>query len=133
MKKTITLIAVIVAALVGFILIQKDDADYIDNHKIEKRVGATIFPLANIAEEIAGDEFKVVLMLSPGASPHTFDPQPSLLKDLQNSSAVFAVGHGLDNWATPLAASIGAPVITLDKNIELRASIDEHDEHDEHD
>lgn len=127
MKKQLTLIIFIVVAVVAVVLATGDSGVEPGS---QNKVGATIFPVYDIASEIAGDEFEVVLMLPAGASPHTFDPQPSTIKDLEGSRAVFAIGHGLDNWATSIADSIGAPVITLDSGIDLRENEDHHDEHD---
>ena len=36
---------------------------------------ATIQPIADIVEPVVGSDVEV--MLSPGASPHTYDPKPS--------------------------------------------------------
>ena len=107
-------------------------------------VGATIFPIYDIARTIGGDEFNVVLILPAGASPHTFDPQPSTLKNLQGAQAVFAIGHTLDNWATNVAQAVDAPVVVVDHGIALRETVeqghdheeaghDDHDAHDDHD
>jgi len=41
------------------------------------RVVATIFPLADLARNIAGDAVEVACLLPVGASPHTFEPRPS--------------------------------------------------------
>jgi len=98
--------------------------------KSENKVGATIFPIYDIVKQIAGDEFEVVLLLPPGTSPHTFDPQPSLLKDLQGAKLVFAIGYGLDTWSDSVAQSINASVVVVDQDVELRAT-EENDDHDE--
>lgn len=98
----------------------------------QNKVGATIFPIYDIAKQVAGDDFEVVLMLPSGASPHTFDPQPSLLRDLRGSQAVFAVGHGLDTWSNVVSESVNAPVITVDAGIDLRATEEGHGHHEEH-
>ena len=36
------------------------------------KVTATIFPLYDIVQSVAGDKVDVKLILSPGSSPHTF-------------------------------------------------------------
>jgi len=133
MKKLTILVIVIVLVLVGVVVSQKDDTKTAVELQ-ENKVATTIFPLYDITQQIAGDEFEVVLVLPSGASPHTFDPLPSLLKDLQGSRAVFAIGHGLDNWATPVAESIKAPIVTLDHDVDLRTTVEEHmdDHYEEH-
>ncbi|MFT6829416.1 MAG: zinc transport system substrate-binding protein [Candidatus Paceibacteria bacterium] len=128
MKKSTIIGIVILLALVGFIVSQKGDST-INQEKQNNKVATTIFPLYDMTKQIAGDEFEVVLILPSGSSPHTFDPQPSLLKELQGSQAIFAIGHGLDNWATTIARSIDSPIITLDDDVNLRATVEEHEEH----
>lgn len=130
MKKSILLIIgflVVVASVMW--VVNKDRLS--SSQELENKVGATIFPIYDIAKQIAGDEFEVVLLLPSGASPHTFDPQPSLLKNLQGSKAIFAIGHGLDDWTNTLAQSLDVPVVPVDKNVELRSTPDEHEEHEE--
>ena len=70
------------------------------------KVAATIYPLYDIVKNIGGDKTDVVLILPPGASPHTFELKPSDVKNMENSQAVFEIGLGLDDWATDLADSI---------------------------
>lgn len=88
-------------------------------------LAATIFPLYDIVREVAGENFQVVLICPPGASPHTFEPTPSTLTDLQGASRVYAIGHGLDDWISGLTEATGAPTIIVDRNIRLLTSADE--------
>lgn len=131
-KKNVIIAAVVVViVLAGAVFAMSHNN--VSNQELENKVGATIFPLYDIARQIAGDEFEVVLLLPAGASPHTFDPQPSLLRDLQGARAVFAIGHGLDDWSNIVAESIDAPVITMDHGVELRATEEEHEGHEDED
>jgi len=128
MKKLIILGTVVLLALIVFVVI-RNDTSTVEQENQKNVVATTIFPLYDITQQVAGDKFEVVLMLPPGASPHTFDPQPSLLKDLQGSQAFFAIGHGLDDWTTVVAESINAPIVTVDDDINLRESEESHKEH----
>lgn len=93
-------------------------------------VAATINPLYDITSNIAGDKVDVSLILPPGASPHTFEPTPATVKNLQDTQVVYAVGHGLDGWAEPVIESSGAQQITVDQGIALKppSFIDEDEE-----
>src|SRR5512145_3554851 len=62
------------------------------------KVAATIFPLYDIVRQVAGPVADVVLILPPGASPHTFEPTPAGVRALAGAGALFVVGHGLDAW-----------------------------------
>lgn len=84
-------------------------------------VAATIYPLYDMARNVAGDGAAVELIVPPGSSPHMFEFSPRQLQSLQNVKAVFAIGHGLDNWVTPVSNVVkSARVIVVDQNIELR-------------
>ncbi len=71
------------------------------------KVTATIFPLYDLVRQVAGDEAEVVLLVQPGASPHAAAFKPSMMRGLAGSAALFAIGHGLDDWAVRLAADAG--------------------------
>jgi zinc transport system substrate-binding protein len=84
-------------------------------------VAATIYPLYDMARNVAEEDVEVKLILPPGASPHLFEFSPKRLAELQNVKAVFAIGHGLDHWATQITNVVkGARVILVDQGIDLR-------------
>jgi zinc transport system substrate-binding protein len=86
------------------------------------KVAATIFALADIAQNVGGDRADVMTLLPPGASPHTFEPTPDLIKKLQDAKILFMIGHGLDDWAVTLAQSVpGLTLVVVDTGIKLRA------------
>ncbi|GIX49034.1 MAG: periplasmic divalent manganese/zinc-binding lipoprotein [Candidatus Tectimicrobiota bacterium] len=108
-------------------------------------MAATIFPLYDLVRHVAGEAVEVVLLVPPGASPHTFSPRPQTIRALTGCRTIFAIGHGLDNWAASLARDAGVPsVITVDKGLVLRpwqpageaaaeaAAAHRHDEVDPH-
>ncbi|MFH2062930.1 MAG: metal ABC transporter substrate-binding protein [bacterium] len=103
----------------------------------DRTVSATIFPLYDIVRNVAGESLTVALLLPPGASPHTYEPTPSIIRQVNSSAAVYALGHGVDAWAETLAASANRPVMVVDGGITLRTTEDDeqesgHDEKDEH-
>jgi zinc transport system substrate-binding protein len=103
--------------------------------KSDEKVTATIFPLYDIVRNIAGDEIETVLLLKPGVSPHTFAPTPEEVIKTVKSRAIFAIGHGLDDWSFKLAESAEIEkIIIVDKNIELLNSEGkvEEEHHDHH-
>ena len=86
------------------------------------QVAATIFPLYDLVRQVGGSDVEVVLVLPPGASPHTVAFTPSMMRSLTGSAAIFAIGHGLDDWAVRLAADAGVPrTVLTDAHIALRS------------
>jgi len=93
----------------------------------EPSVAATIFPVYDIAKNVAGDAVKVTLILPPGTDAHSFEPSPSLLKELSGARAVYAIGHQIDDWSTVLVEDVGAEIVLVDKGVTLRESTDIED------
>ena len=62
------------------------------------QISATIYPLYDIIKNIAGDRAEVSLIVSPGSSPHTFAPVPTIMKKISQSKAVFMIGLGLEQF-----------------------------------
>ncbi len=85
-------------------------------------VAASIFPVYDLAREVAGNEVKVVLIVPPGSEPHMFEPPPSRIKELQRAEAVYTIGHGIDEWIRPIIANTNAEEVVLDTGIRLRQS-----------
>lgn len=93
-------------------------------------VAATIFPVYDIVRHVAGPVADVVLVLPPGASPHTFEPTPAAVRALGGARALFVVGHGLDDWAARLAQGAGVPrLVPVDTGIILRRAHGRVDPH----
>jgi len=61
---------------------------------VEKPViTVTILPEKTFIEKIAGDDFKVNVLIPPGANPHSYALLPSQLVDLAHSVAWLRIGH----------------------------------------
>jgi ABC-type Zn uptake system ZnuABC Zn-binding protein ZnuA len=94
------------------------------------KVAATIFPLYDLVRQIAGPDVEVILLVPPGASPHTFAAKPSTIRTLTGSAAIFAIGHTLDDWVVQLAQEAGVSRTRLvDTHISLRPWDEERHAH----
>jgi len=82
-------------------------------------VATTIYPLYDITRNIAGDALNVAYILPPGASPHTFEPTPSFIRQLENVDVVYAIGFGIDDWSQTITQSVGAEQVNVSQNIHL--------------
>lgn len=129
-KNLITIIFVIIAGgIIAWLLIgnQKPTSDTTDR----LTVGATIFPLYDIAREIAGDQADVLQILPSGASPHTYELTPADIKRLEKAQIIFKIGEGLDDWINNISDSLGGvQFVEADEGITLRTTADEHDDAD---
>lgn len=59
-------------------------------------VVVTIPPLKEFVERIGGNRVKVTVMVPPGASPHTYDPLPSQIKEASRAKMYAKVGTGIE-------------------------------------
>lgn len=116
--------------LAGFVAMLLDLLSPVDARADRIKVAATIFPLYDIVRQVAGPVVDVVLILPPGASPHTFEPTPAGVRALAGAGALFVVGHGLDAWVALLARGAGVSrLVPVDAGIALRrvdGTVDPH-------
>jgi zinc transport system substrate-binding protein len=93
---------------------------------------ASIYPVADMVRQVGGDHVKVTCVLPPGASPHTFEPKPSLVRAFSSARIFFMIGAGLEFWANKFIKLAGPNLMTvvLSRGVDLIVST-EHD-HERH-
>ena len=55
-------------------------------------IAASILPQKYFIQQVAKDDFRVEIMVPPGANPATYEPKPSQLVSLSKASAYMAIG-----------------------------------------
>ncbi len=70
-------------------------------------VAATIVPLGDFCQRLGGDLVQVQVLIPPGASPHVFEPAPSVMARASQARVFVYIGAGLEPWATKLLRSRG--------------------------
>ncbi|BAW31147.1 MAG TPA: zinc ABC transporter substrate-binding protein [Methanothermobacter sp.] len=95
MKKTkiFILIATITILICAFYITSKGGETGPEEKII---VAASIMPQKEFIEAVGGDKVKVIVMVPPGADPHTYEPQPSQLRELSKAKIYFQVGSGIE-------------------------------------
>jgi len=78
------------------------------------KVVATIYPLADIAEQLGGDKVEVTYLLPAGASPHTYEPTVEQARKIDQADLFLHVGADLDNWALKLTDAAGEDLLIAD-------------------
>lgn len=116
----------LITAVAGFFLFKQTPVPPTKNEKLQ--IAATIFPLFDLLKNIGGDKVEPILILPPGASPHTFDLKPSDIAKIQKAGLVLAIGHGLDDWVTSTISSSDKKVV-VDKDIAIKKLGGEDDPH----
>jgi zinc transport system substrate-binding protein len=62
------------------------------------RVATSIYPICDITQRIAGDRAEVFFVVPIGANPHTYEPNPSAVKNLQGINLFIGVFSDFDGW-----------------------------------
>lgn len=94
------------------------------------RVIASIYPVADMVQQVGGDHVDVTFVLPAGASPHTFEPKPSLVKKISSARIFFRIGAGLEFWAEKFIdlAGPGLTTIVLSEGVSLIHTARHHHE-----
>lgn len=83
--------------------------------KNKLNVIASIFPLADWARAVGGDNVTVTTLLPPGANHHTYEPTPRDMRVASGAQVALFVGLQLDSWGTRViaAAAPEAQIVAL--------------------
>ncbi|MDD4013725.1 MAG: zinc ABC transporter substrate-binding protein [Candidatus Omnitrophica bacterium] len=60
------------------------------------KVVVTIEPLAVFVRGVAADTADIIVLVPPGADPHTYEPRPGQLRELSRADVLVETGAGLD-------------------------------------
>jgi zinc transport system substrate-binding protein len=82
----------------------------------EKRIQitASILPLADFSRRIGAELVDVQVLVPPGASPHTFEPPPSVVARAAKARLLVYIGQGLEPWAERLARSLEKGAVAVE-------------------
>jgi zinc transport system substrate-binding protein len=96
-------------------------------------VAATILPLGDFCRQIGGDLVETQVLIPPGASPHVFEPSPSVMARASQARVFVYIGAGLEPWADKLLAARGPGKITVveaARGLPLTRETGEHHHHE---
>ncbi len=72
---------------------------------------ASIFPVADVAQQIGGERWKVLTLLPAGASSHTYEPTPEQVRQFAQAGIFFRIGLGLEFWLEKLVRGAANPAL----------------------
>jgi manganese transport system substrate-binding protein len=78
----------------------------------------TFTVLADIAQNVAGDELVVESLTKPGAEIHGYEPTPADLRRAQEADLVVDNGMGLEAWFEQFVADVDAPHVVASEGVE---------------
>ena len=95
-------------------------------------IAVTILPQKQFVERIAGDHAKVIVLIPPGASPHTYEPTAGQLAEISSADVYLKVGSGIEferAWMEKIAGVNPAmAVVDSSRGIQLVEGIEEEEE-----
>ncbi len=111
MKKVLAFILSLLIIITAFCSCKTNDTSNIEDGKIN--IVTTIFPYYDFTKNIVGDNANVILLLSPGAEPHHFEPSPSQIIDINNCDLFIYTGGESDAWAESIVNGLDSDVKVL--------------------
>lgn len=120
--------AVLLAALMFFLGILYPDGSQAQRVPIV----ASIFPVADMVQQIGSPYVDVTFIIPAGASPHIFEPKPSQIKQISAAKVFFMIGVGLEIWAEKFMAAARKDLlkVTLSDGVKLIRSYESAHDHD---
>lgn len=110
----------------------------------ELSVVATIFPPYDFTRQIAGDDADVIMLLSPGAESHSYEPTPQDIRTIQSCDLFIYTGGESDVWVEDILSSMGdqmpetlrlvdcVPTVTEEIVEGMEHGHEEHEDHGDH-
>lgn len=98
-------------------------------------ISVSILPQKYFTEQIAGQGYKINVLIPPGASPATYEPTPRQMQELTDSDVYLRIGEIAFERAWIERYQNQNPtleVYDLSKGIDLIRSEEEHNHHDHH-
>lgn len=115
MRKIISPLKVKVSFLIFFLIFTISNIPYISYASNQKlKVVASIAPLADFVRQVGGEKVDVMLLLPPGASPHTYEPTPKTIQEISRSRIFFKIGAGLEFWADKLITATNSTITIIE-------------------
>jgi zinc transport system substrate-binding protein len=107
----------------------------ISNSSQKILVVASVLPQKEFVDAVGGDKVQTVIMVPPGADPHTYEPKASQLQQMANAGMYVQVGSGIEfeiSWMDKIKSfNQNMYIINGSKGINLiKSSEDEHSTED---
>ena len=94
-------------------------------------VYTSIYPISYIAENISGDRLEVRNIIPVGTDPHSWEPTPKDMAELEDADLVLVNGLGMESWLDSLVTTIGKDKIKeVNSNVDLIDLTGEEHDHD---
>ncbi|MBR0220867.1 MAG: zinc ABC transporter substrate-binding protein [Synergistaceae bacterium] len=85
------------------------------------KIICSMYPVYDLALNIAGGNADVELLIKPGTEPHDFEPSPRDIKNLNQADIFIFSGLNMESWAEKISAVLNKNILIVDasQNIKL--------------
>jgi len=93
------------------------------------RIGVSLHPYYSWVKNIVGDTADVTPLIPPGSDPHTYQPMPADLENLQNLDVLIINGAGHDEFVNPMLKATdhkNLKIINTSQGLPLLPSYTQH-------
>jgi zinc/manganese transport system substrate-binding protein len=113
--KFASLIAVFILGVIGV-------HDPVKSHAKTLKVVVSFTILADVVQNVGGDQLEVRSLVPPNGDPHQFEPSPNDARALRDADIVFISGEGFERWFDRLAGASGyrGSVVVASEGVRLR-------------
>lgn len=100
-------------------------------------VVASFYPAFFFTSQVLGETSAVELtnLIPAGGEPHTYEPSPSQLAQMESADLIVVQGEGMEPWLEGLEHELednGVEILALNDHLDLLSFEEEHEDHDEH-
>ncbi|MBI4813767.1 MAG: zinc ABC transporter substrate-binding protein [Methanobacterium sp.] len=95
-KILITSISILILILITFTYFYTSTGNSTGSSDGKIGVVVTVGPQEEFVKRVGGDRVNVTVMVPPGADPHTYEPLPNQMKQVQNAQIYFQVGSDIE-------------------------------------
>lgn len=97
------------------------------------KVYATIFPLYDLTNKIAGDRINLEMVVPFGTEPHHYDPEAIFVARLSTADMFIYNGAGMEIWIDRVLNSINNPNLIVVRSIDGITLLEHEGHHHHHD
>jgi len=116
MRKTLTLLICIILPA-AFVLSACSPAKDRTRREGELRVVTSLFPLYDFAKAVGGQKAHVILLLPPGVEPHSFEPTPKDILEVNGADIFVYTGSFMEPWAASIIKGVDTrKVVVVDSS-----------------
>jgi zinc transport system substrate-binding protein len=131
-SRFILLIILLLLGIAAIFALNKPNNTIVDNKNQSKQqkpiIITTLFPFYDITRTLIGDQADISLLLPPGIEPHSFEPTPQDIVQIQEADIFIYTGDSMEPWVKDIISNLPktVTVINASQGITLIEDADDH-------